>query len=171
MSSDTSCGDWNPRQQREAPKFPGAGPDPRLLPMKDHLETPLMAPSWPLPSLYTRHLACHQQSVGPEQTPRRQAKPFHYSSSTPLHYSPPPPGHCQAQSSTQRFDAHGDPTHPAAFVQRKDRKQSGMCWERHAEVKEPGPGAGESWIPGSAPLLHRCPRWTITSHISVIPPH
>lgn len=41
-------------------------------------------------------------------------------SSTPLH-SPTPmaPGHCQAQSSTQRFDAHGDPTHPAAFVQRK----------------------------------------------------
>lgn len=35
LSSDTSCGDWNPRQQRERPlQPPGVGPNPRLLPGK-----------------------------------------------------------------------------------------------------------------------------------------
>lgn len=35
---------------------------------------PLTAPSLFLPSLHTRHLVCHQQSVCPEQAPQRQAK-------------------------------------------------------------------------------------------------
>lgn len=145
LSSDTSCGDWNPRQQREALKPPGAGPDPRLLPMKDHLGTPSRPPP----------CSCHHCTPGTWFATSRVcvlSKPHrdrqNCSSRTPLHYSPPPQGTARL-SSNQGFDAHGDPTHPAAFVQRKD-KQSGMCQEQQAKVEEHWPRAGESWIPGSA---------------------
>lgn len=67
------------------------GQTPGFFPGKVHLGAP-NAPSLSLPPLYSRHLACHQLSMGPEQT-AEAGRGFH-------HHPLTPPGHCQAQGST-----------------------------------------------------------------------
>lgn len=98
---------------RERPlQPPGAGPSPGLLPRK--------GPSRPPCCPHCHSTPGTRLPPGREQAPNQLGRGLHH---RPLC----PPGHCQAQGSTQRSDAHEDPTHPAAFMQRKVSRNNLAC--------------------------------------------
>lgn len=104
-------------------------------------------PPWPLP---VPAITVHQAPGLPPASGVWVLSKLHRGkqggSSTPLHSPPPGPRALPGSELNPRFDAHGDPTHPAAFVQRKVEEQSGMRPRTASSSKSTGPELGRPGV-------------------------